>query len=64
MLSLLQKKHWKLSASSAFCLVFLSSGLLLLLIHAALGQQPQMPVKLQPNISNPQSTWEPIKHDN
>lgn len=63
MLSLLQKKHWKISASSAFCLVFLSSGLLLLLIHAALGQQPQMPGKLQDNIST-QSTWTPLKHDN
>jgi hypothetical protein len=40
MLSALQKKYWKLSASSAFCLLFLSSGLLLVLIHAQLGQQP------------------------
>ncbi len=64
MLSALQKKYWKLSASSAFCLLFLSSGLLLVLIHAQLGQQPQMPIKLQTNISNPQSTWTPLKHDN
>ena len=34
MRSTLQKKIWKLSANSTFCLVFLSAGLLLLLIDA------------------------------
>lgn len=46
MWSTMQRKRWKLSANSAFCLVFLISGLLLLLLHAQFGQQPHpVPIK-------------------
>lgn len=47
MRSTLQKKTWKLSANSAFCLAFLSAGLLLLWIDAQFKQQLQIPINSQ-----------------
>jgi hypothetical protein len=53
MRSTLQKKIWKLSANSAFCLVFLSAGLLLLLLDAQFKQQLQIPINSETIIFAP-----------
>ena len=53
MRSTLQKKIWKLSANSAFCLVFLSAGLLLLLLDAQFKQQLRIPIDSQTIIFTP-----------
>lgn len=52
MRSTLHKKRW-VSANSAFCLFFLLSGLLLVLIHAQFEQQPQLPMNSQNKIFTP-----------
>lgn len=52
MLSASQRKRQKISASSAFGLVTLLSGLLLVLIHARVEKQPQvLPVRAKAQIS-------------
>lgn len=52
MLNATQKKHRKISANNAFCIVTLVSGLLLLLIQAAIEKQPQtLPVSAKAQIS-------------
>ncbi|MGL4621951.1 DUF192 domain-containing protein [Chroococcidiopsis sp.] len=52
MLTATQKKHRKISANNAFCIVTLVSGLLLLIIQAQIEKQPQsLPVSAKAQIS-------------
>ncbi|MDV2993023.1 MAG: hypothetical protein N4J56_002677 [Chroococcidiopsis sp. SAG 2025] len=52
MLTATQKKHRKISANNAFCIVTLVSGLVLLIIQAQIEKQPQsLPVSAKAQIS-------------